>query len=179
MIAIIGAGISGLTLAYFLEKKQIPYILLESSSKVGGYIHTVKKQPYLLELGPNSLLINKETEAFIDEIGLSNELLPANEVSKNRYIFRKGKYRVLPSSPPKLLFNSFFSLKTKWAIFRETRKKPLLIQNETLSQFFKRRFGKEVVKYALDPFVAGIYAGDPSLLLLEKTFPFLREYEQQ
>ncbi len=179
MIGIIGAGISGLTLAYLLQKRQVPFFILEASDRIGGYLHTQRVGDYLLEYGANSLLCDKEVLDFINEIGLTNEVVHTNPVSKNRYIFKNGKYRVLPSSPPKLLMSSFFSWKTKLAIFKERNVKSIAKENETLSTFFERRFSKEVVDYALNPFVSGIYAGNPDELLLDKTFPILAEYEQK
>lgn len=179
MIGIIGAGISGLSLAYLLQKRKIPFFILESSEQIGGYLHTEKIGDYLLEYGANSLLCDKEVLAFITEIGLEGEVIPTNAVSKNRYIFKEGKYQVLPSSPPKLLLSNFFSWKTKLAIFRERMVKSVAQKNETLSAFFERRFSKEIVDYALNPFVSGIYAGNPDELLLDKTFPILVEYEQK
>ena len=50
---------------------------------------------------------------------------------------------------------------------------------ETVAHFFRRRFGPEIVDYAVNPFMAGIYAGDPERLLLHKTFPQLAALEQQ
>lgn len=179
MIGIIGAGISGLSLAYHLQKKNIPYILLEASPRVGGYIQSIQEGNYLLELGPNSLLVDTATESFLEEIGLLSEMLPANEVSKHRYIFRRGKYRKLPSHPFKFLLNNFFSLSTKWAVYREMNRAAQYVEQESLADFFKRRFSQEIVDYALNPFVSGIYAGDPDQLLIEKTFPKLLEYERQ
>lgn len=178
-ITIVGAGISGLTLAYGLQKENIDYELLEADTQVGGNIRSKKIDKYLLELGPNSILGGADLQHFIEEIGLKEEILLSNAVSKNRFIFRNGKYRKLPSKPQDLLFNTFFSWKTKFAIYQELRKPAQNIENETLSHFFERRFSKEIVDYALAPFVAGIYAGNPDELLLEATFPFLKEYEQK
>jgi oxygen-dependent protoporphyrinogen oxidase len=48
-----------------------------------------------------------------------------------------------------------------------------------VAHFFRRRFGSEIVDYAVNPFMAGIYAGDPEKLLLHKTFPQLAAMEQQ
>lgn len=184
MIGIIGAGISGLSLAYHLQKLNIPYVLLEASEQAGGYIRSVQensvnRKSYTLELGPNSIMLDSEIRAFINELGLQEELLPSNDVSQNRYIFRAGKYRKLPSKPLQLLFNSFFSLSSKLAIFKERGKPKQNIENETLTHFFERRFSREIVDYALNPFVSGIYAGDPDQLLVAKAFPKLYEYEQQ
>lgn len=184
MVGIIGAGISGLSLAYHLQKLNIPYILLEASEQAGGYIRTIQddsinRKTYTLEIGPNSIMVDGEIKQIIEELGIGEELMASNDVSQNRYIFKAGKYRKLPAKPSKLLFNGFFSFSSKIAIFKERRRPKQNIDNETLSQFFERRFSKEIVEYALNPFVAGIYAGDPEQLLLAKTFPQLHQYEQE
>lgn len=178
-IGIIGGGISGLTLAWELQKRGIDYHLWEATSQPGGYIGSERVGPYLRELGPNSLLGDADLLAWIDELGLTPKLVFANAVSKVRFIFRNGQYRALPSSPPSLLFNSFFSWKTKWAIVRELQNKTLSPPGETLGQFFRRRFTAELVDYAVGPFVAGIYAGDPEQLLVSETFPSLLTYERE
>lgn len=179
MTIIIGAGISGLTLGYFLQQKNTPYLLLEKSTEVGGYLQTKKIENYQLDLGANTILVDEFLMNFLKEINLENEIIEAKEVSKNRYILKKGKYRALPSKPQHLLWNTFFSWKTKWKIYQELKKKPQNIENETLSHFFERRFSKEIVDYALTPFVRGIYAGNPDNLLIDKTFPILKKYEQE
>ncbi|MCU0440127.1 MAG: protoporphyrinogen oxidase [Raineya sp.] len=182
MIVIIGAGISGLTLAYHLEKQKKEYILIELKSnenQVGGYIRSVREQEYLYELGPNSLLCDSEVLSFLEELNISNEIIDANVVSKNRYVYKNGAYRKLPSSPVSLLFNSFFSWATKFKIFGEGKVRSKTHSKETLTEFFERRFSREVVDYALDPFVSGIYAGNPDELLVQYTFPSLVEMESQ
>ena len=180
MIGIIGGGISGLSLAYTLEQQGKPYILLEARSEVGGVIRSRKEEgKYTLELGPNSLLCDQDMRKRLQKLGLGQDVVEANEVSKDRYIYKQGKYRRLPSSPPSLLFNTFFSWKTKWAIFKERSNKSQSQGHETLASFFRRRFSKELVDYALNPFVAGIYAGDPEKLLIEYTFPQLLAYERE
>jgi oxygen-dependent protoporphyrinogen oxidase len=182
MIAIIGAGISGLSLAYYLQKQNKPYLLFELESckgKEGGYMQSVREKEYLFELGPNSLLCDKELLNFIEELGLSTAIVEAKEVSKNRYIFKQGRYQKLPTSPLSLIFSSFFSWKTKMRILNENKITTKTFPEETLSTFFERRFGKEVVEYALDPFVSGIYAGNPEELLVAHTFPSLVEMEKK
>ena len=193
-VGIIGAGISGLTLAYELQKRGIAYHLWEAAEHPGGYIQSQWKGrttnepltsadaihgPYLCELGPNSLVGDADMLLWLDELGLTRELVFSNPVSKARYIFRDGKYRQLPSGPPSLLLGSFFSWKTKLAIFRERNNRTISPPGETLAQFFRRRFSQEVVEYALGPFVAGIYAGDPEQLVVSETFPILLRYEKE
>ena len=185
-VGIIGAGISGLTLAYELQKQGITYQLWEASPQPGGYIQSRREQAgtpsggsYLLESGPNSLLGDDALLGWIDELGLTPELLFSKPVSKARFIFRDGQYRELPSGPPSLLFGGFFSWKTKLSIWRERSNKTLSPTGETLAQFFRRRFSQELVDYALGPFVAGIYAGDPEQLIVSETFPSLLRYEKE
>lgn len=177
MIVIIGAGISGLTLAYHLQKLKKEFVLVEKSASVGGYIKTASVAGYQLELGPNSLLADADLLNFLAELGLENELIEANEVSKSRFIFKDGRYRSLPSDPFGILFTNFFSFQTKLAIVQEYFKKPKRVENESLATFFRRRFNAEIVDYALDPFVSGIYAGDVEKLAIEATFPNLKRYE--
>jgi oxygen-dependent protoporphyrinogen oxidase len=179
MIGIIGAGISGLTVAYYLQKAGVPYCLLETREVPGGYVRSVREGPYLRELGPNSLLCDSELLRFIGELGLGKELLPANSVSKARYIYRNGTYRSLPTNPLRLLLGSFFSWETKKALLAERHNTSTSPPGETLGAFFERRFSRELVEYALAPFVAGIYAGDPYDLLVDETFPALVGYEQR
>ncbi|GAA4840162.1 protoporphyrinogen oxidase [Algivirga pacifica] len=181
MIAIIGGGISGLSAAYHLKKKGIQCKLFEASSKVGGKISTLKEGAYLFEEGPNSLLLHEEHLAFMEEIGLKEELLRAAEVNKNRFVFKKGGYQKLPSSPPSLLFGDFFSWGTKLAVLTEAFRKSKAPKKgkESVADFFRRRFNQEIVDYAVNPFISGIYSGDPEQLLIDLTFPSMANAERE
>ncbi len=181
MIAIIGAGISGLSLAYFLQKKGIEYVLLEASNRVGGLINTSFVDGYTLETGPNSILCNAELTSFLQEIGLEKDIVQPVEISKNRFIFKEGKLRKLPSSPLNLFLGSYFNWETKKKIFKEWSLGAVENQNptETIAQFFERRFNKDVFDYAVQPFVSGIYAGDATKILVNKAFPQLQKMEKQ
>ena len=180
MIAIVGGGISGLTLAYFLEKNGVEYTLFEKSQDVGGFIKSEKVNDYWLEYGPNSLLCGEEVREFLNELNLTNDLIEANDSSNTRFIIKNGKPTKLPSSPISMFFGSFFSWSTKRKIFKERKFKPTdHLPEESLSSLINRHFGKEVVDYLLKPFIAGIYAGDPDQLVAKYSFPKLKEYEQE
>lgn len=178
MIVIVGGGISGLSLAYYLRKKGIDFKLIEQNRRTGGNIRSIRQKEYLFEEGPNSLLVDADIQTLLEELQLTEEIVEANAVSKKRYILRKGQYRALPSSPPALLLNGFFSWKAKLDIFREMSRPANPQEGESVAGFFERRFGKEVVDYAVTPFVSGIYAGDPYRLRIDKVFPQMVEYEQ-
>lgn len=183
MIGIIGAGISGLTLAYELQKQNVPYILLEENDRVGGAIRSGRQSNgVLLEFGPNSLMCDQTIKEFIDELNLQDELVVANDVSSNRFIVKNKQLTKIPQHPFKLLFSSFFSFSTKIKIIKELRGKfenANNIEDETLHDFFERHFGKEVVEYLVNPFIAGIYAGAPKELITSVAFSKLLEYEKE
>ena len=179
-IAIIGGGISGLTLAWYLQKAGVPYDLFEADARPGGNLHSwATPEGYLLEVGPNSLQLSPELEELLTDLNLTGQIQDAAAVSQNRYVLRDGRYRILPGSPPTLLTNGFFSLKAKWQLLQEFRQPAAPVDaTETVAHFFRRRFGPEILDYAVNPFMAGIYAGDPEKLLINKTFPQLTALEQ-
>ena len=180
-IAIIGGGIGGLTLAWYLQKNGVAYDLFEADARPGGNLHTwPTPEGYLLETGPNSLQLSTELEELLADLGLTDQIEDAAAVSQNRYVLRDSRYQVLPGSPPTLLTNGFFSLKAKWQLLQEFRRPAAPADaHETVAHFFRRRFGAEILDYAVNPFMAGIYAGDPEQLLIHKTFPQLPALEQQ
>lgn len=173
MIAIIGAGISGLTLAYRLQKQGTPYILLESSAMPGGYLQTDIQKNRVLEKAANSILADQLVLDFIAELGLTKQIVEANAISKKRYVYKNGKYRALPSGPLSLLFGSFFSFSQRLNIFKEYFNTKPYRKDISLYDLISERFGKEVADYALDPFVSGVYAGNPKELLADLCFPVL------
>ena len=180
-IAIIGGGLTGLTLAYYLQRAGLAYDLFEADARPGGNLRSVAEAAgYQLEAGPNSLLLSPELSELLHELGLSDDLEEAAPVSEHRYVLRGGQYRALPAAPPNLLTSSFFSLKTKLRLLTELLRRPAPpVPGETVGAFFERHFGREVVDYAVAPFVGGIYAGDPYELQLALTFPQLAALEQQ
>ena len=180
-IAIIGGGLAGLTCAWYLQQAGVAYDLFEADDRPGGNLLSLRPpEGYLLEAGPNSLQLSPELADLFDELGLADQVRDTAAVGQRRYVLRGGRYRELPSSPPALLTSGFFSLQAKWRLLREMLI-PAAVPNpdETVAQFFTRRFGPEIVEYAVNPFVAGIYAGDPAQLLLRHTFPQLAALEQQ
>lgn len=178
MITILGGGISGLTCAYELHKHNIPFRLLEASNRVGGLIQSKKVDGYLLEFGANSTFNEEALSSLCKEIGL--QPITAKPVSKNRFVYKNNKINTLPSGPLSFISCSFFSWKAKLAILKEYKHKPQhAIQNESVSDFFLRHFNQEIVDYAVDPFVSGIYANSPDTLSIEECFPKLVEYEKE
>ena len=158
MIAIIGAGISGLTLAYELQRLGKPYILLEKDARVGGSVQTIEKEGYYLDKGANTMVYDKVTSSLIRDLGFENEVLFAAPASKTRYFLCNKKYRKI--SPSTLLLGNYLNFKSKLSIFKEYFYPKALrgAQDETVYTFFIRHFGKEITEKIVVPVTRGIYA---------------------
>lgn len=177
-VVVIGAGLTGLTLAHNLNKKRTDFLVLERSGKVGGVINTVSKNGFLYETGPNTgVLGNDSVMDLFDELeGLCKLEVAGNSVNK-RYILKNGRWEAMPAGLIKGITTPLFSLKDKFRILGEPFRSPGTNPNETLEQLVIRRMGKSFLNYAVDPFILGVYAGDPSYLVPKYALPKLYNLE--
>lgn len=179
-VAVIGGGITGLVTAWHLQQLGATARVFEGGEAAGGNMRS-RQLPggYVVELGPNSLQLSPELEQLLKELNLEGQIQEPETVSSRRYVVRAGKVRELPGKPQQLLFSGFFSLGAKLRVLGELRRPAQAPDpQETIAGFFQRRFGREILDYAVNPFVSGIYAGDPAQLLVHKTFPQLPALEQ-
>lgn len=174
-VAIIGAGLTGLTLAYRLAG-QCDFVVLEQSDRPGGVIQTASERGFRYEMGPNSgTVANWETATLLDEL---EGVQLANGAAKKRYILKKGAWRPLPRGPLSALGTSLFSLGDKLRILGEPWRKRGTDPDESVAAFVKRRLGQSFLDYAIDPFISGVYAGRPDQLILRHAFPVMYDMEQ-
>lgn len=179
-IAIVGAGITGLTAAYRLKQRGSRVVVYEASDRIGGAIKSERRNGYLAELGPNSLPTpTAGVAALLAELGLDSHRVTAATEAGTRYIVRRGRLMRLPMSLAELLTSRLFSNAAKLAIFGE----PLLEASDTavdesVAAFVRRRFNQEVVDYLANPFVAGTFAGDPEQLSVRHALPQLQAIER-
>lgn len=161
-IVILGAGISGLSLGWFLKQRfqdQIELTIVEKQARTGGWIQTILKDGFLCELGPRSLRGGKEILELIDNLGLGNEVLFASPNAKRRYLWNRQKLQPLPHSKLSLLTSPFIRLFIKGAL-KNLFSKSEALPYETIASYTKRRFGLEITETFIDPLFSGIYAGD-------------------
>lgn len=180
-IIVIGAGISGLVTAYLLSKKALDVTILEKNDAVGGSIESVIENGFLFDRGPNSALETTPVIGLlIQELELGHELLYASKQANKRYILRDNTLHSLPMSPLGLFQTKLFSGKAKLRLMAEPfigRSKDGYYQS--LADFVKRRLGQEFLDYAINPFVAGVYAGRPEDLSVKSAFPKLYALEEK
>ncbi len=180
-IAVIGGGITGLCAAFRLQQADFGVTLFEAADRVGGVIRTVCESGYMAECGPNTLMETApEIGELIADLGIQDQRVYSDSGAEEKYILRKGKPITLPTSPPAFLATKLFSLPAKLRLCLEPfiRRGSADIE-ENLADFVKRRIGQEFLDYAINPFVAGVYAGDPARLSVKHAFPKLFEIEQR
>lgn len=168
-IAILGAGISGLTIAYELKKRfqgKISIAVFEKENRAGGWIRSENG----FEFGPRSFRIPQSQALLklVDELGLEDQLICASPKAKKRYILYKGKLRSA---------SSFFLSKAPYFL-RDLIVSSTAAADESIYDFFVRRFSKTAADYFADPLVKGIFAGNPKNLSMRNCFPKLWEMEK-
>jgi oxygen-dependent protoporphyrinogen oxidase len=180
-VVVVGAGISGLTAAFRLLRKGMRVAVIEREPRAGGVIGSERVDGVLCERGPNSILeTHPHIGELVSELGLSSERLEVSPLASRRYVVRHGALVPLPTSPPAFLKTEAFSFRSKLRLLREPFIAPAPSEREeTVSEFVERRLGRELLDYAVEPFVAGIYAGNPDELSLKAAFPRLHALEQR
>jgi protoporphyrinogen/coproporphyrinogen III oxidase len=178
-VAIVGAGISGLSLAHELSCRGQQVAVYEADAQVGGKIRSSTQDGYLTEAGPNGFLANEPaTLKLVDELGLGPKLKSAEPASKRRFVFSRGKAHEILFGP------KFFTspvmplpgrLRLMGELFTSRRKEQ---GEESLYDFMHRHLGRHATEILIDAVQSGIYAGDPIRLSVGAVFPSLVEIEK-
>ncbi len=183
-IIIVGAGISGLSVAFRLQQlaADAAITVLEEAARPGGTTWTLREDGFQLEAGPNGFLDAKpSTKGLCQDAGLSAELVAASETAaRNRYLLLDGRLRPLPTGPGSLLRTDLLGWRGKLSLLWERfRGRPRELHDESIDAFVRRRAGAEAADVLADALVTGIYAGDPALLSLPACFPRLAQLERE
>ncbi len=167
-IAIVGAGITGLSLAFYLEQLGLNTIVIEKEKHVGGAINSKKINDYLLENGPNTVLLTPGVLSLIKDLGLLKEIIIPELSSKKKYlVFKKNNKLTLQQVPKNLLqlFGSkLLSLKAKLSILFEPLRKQITEEDLSVASFVERKFCKEISEKFFSAYLSGIWAADLSKL---------------
>ena len=178
--AVIGAGITGLTSAFQLQKFGYEVEVFEKNDEPGGSIRSVQQNNWLTEYGPNTLLLkDASVRDFIRDVGLQKDQIEANENASKRFIVRNGKLEALPTSMVEAITTPVFSATGKFRVCLEPFISRFKGDEESVASFVERRLGREILDYGLNPFVAGIYANRPEYLSLKHAFPAMFNLEKE
>lgn len=186
-IAIIGAGISGLSTAFTIERLageaglDVEVTVFEREERTGGKIWSIKEEGYLCEWGPNGFLDSKPmTLELCDQLGIRDQLERSNDNARKRFIYSGGILNRLPENGPMFLKSKLISWPGKIRLAQEFIKpKRTDGVDETLADFARRRLGAEALDKLIGPMVSGIFAGNPETMSLKSCFPRIHELEQE
>jgi len=183
-VAIIGAGITGLSAAYYLEDAEID--ILERSDRPGGKIKTYQRDGYTIELGPESYLARKSIMTDLaTAIGLGDDIV-ANQTGQS-YIYAKnqlhpmpgGSIMGIPTEIKPFLATSLLSPLGKARVALDYFIKPdRMMTDISVGAFFRKRLGNEALENLIEPLLSGIYGADIDKLSLKSTFPNFKEQEE-
>lgn len=185
-VAVIGAGVSGLAAAYKLKSHGLNVTVFEAEGRAGGKLRSVSDHGLIWDEGANTMTESEvEVQTLLDDLAIRDK--QQFPISQNkRYIVRNGLPVLIPTNPISLIKSNILSTQTKFKIILE----PFLWKKgnskvsddhtaESVGGFFERHFGKEVVDYLIDPFVAGTSGGDPESLSMRHSFPELWNLENR
>lgn len=177
-VAIIGAGLSGLSLGYLLKKKKYHVDIFEREPTAGGYAGSLRSNGFIVERGPNSFLDNdKAFISLVDELGLKK--IPANSHSKNRFLYHGKSIHKIPLSPSSLLSSKLMTFGQKFSFMSSLLKNTSEpTASETVFDFLQRQFGAAAADKLGRPMIVGIFGGDAKKLAVAEAFPKWLELEK-
>jgi oxygen-dependent protoporphyrinogen oxidase len=186
-VVVVGGGISGLAAAYELQRRGLSVRLVEASPRLGGVILTERVDGWVIDAGPDSMLVQKPAAIELcRELGIEDRLIPtlpprtASVLRNGRlHPIVEGSFLGFPITARALAGSSLFSLLGKARMACELLVPPRQAEtDESVADFVGRRFGREAVAYLAEPLLAGIHAGDVTRLSVRALFPRLVEAER-
>jgi oxygen-dependent protoporphyrinogen oxidase len=181
-VAIVGAGITGLAAAAWLEHDHgiTDSVIIEASARAGGKIRTEIDAGYTLEWGPQGFLDNApDTLELASLQGLGERLVRADEAAADRFILRAGRLRKVATSPAAFMLSDILPLGGRLRLLGEPFARPRPDSDETVFEFARRRIGRQAAEVLVDAMVTGVFAGDSKSLSLAATFPKMAAMEAE
>lgn len=194
-VAVVGGGATGLAAAVRLAERaatvhrELEIVLYEASARLGGVIRTVRRDGFLIEEGPDSILLERpDTRGFVDRLGLASRLVEVAPEARRSFVARgrrlipipAGLLSAAPGAVLPLLSSPLLSPRGKLTAllepFRPARRDA---PDESVADFVRRRFGEELYDAIAEPLIAGIYGADPEGLSMRATLPRLAALERE
>jgi len=191
--------ISGSTLAHNLHQSNIPVLLTEARSYLGGNVKSHRTEDgFLWEEGPNSFATQPSIVRIAYELGIADQLVFADE-SLPPWVNFGGKLHPLPKGQGgkgpagqlELVFGPNGVL--KFGLVGDLLSWPGKIRagigafvahspapenkDETIREWVTRILGEEVFLRCIDPFVSGVYAGNPETLSMRASLSKIARIE--
>jgi oxygen-dependent protoporphyrinogen oxidase len=191
VVIIVGAGISGLSAAYELATRRVPFVVLEASDRTGGLVRTDRVDGFTIDAGADSMLATKPAAIHLcEELGLGSRLM-ASTPPRTAYVHARGRLHALPSPSVFGIPTTWGGIATydllpltarwrlAWSVARAMRARPLGDaghegkRDESVASFYRREFGPATVGLVAQPLLGGIHAGDVEKLSISSVAPRL------
>ncbi len=159
-VGIVGGGLTGLALSYYLERAGIDSVAFEADSSPGGVINSGRREGTVVEYGPQRLRLTGPVETLVAELDLEDELRVADG-DLPIYVYADGDFREVPMSARGFLRTDALSVPGKVRLLGE----PLTGDGrpgETAAELFTRKFGKEAYENVIGPLFGGVFGSDPA-----------------
>lgn len=180
-VVVLGAGISGLSYAYYFKKfhpdKHV--VILEKSAQIGGKVSSGSLDGTVMEWGPRGVRPKGRGQhvlELVESLGLWSQLVFADEKAKKRYLYYDGDLQALPNSIISIIKSPFAKLFIK-ALLTDL-KADRFKGDESIAQFSDRHFGYEFRSLFVDSLVSGVWAGDVEKTSVLSTLTIFKELEQ-
>ena len=182
-VVVVGAGISGLSLAFELERLGVAVLVLESERRAGGKIETDRRDGYICERGPASYLDRHNSiTPLARSLGIEARVLPAFDAGERRLVVADGRLHDTPLDAAAFLRSRLLPLSAKLRMLADLvlpRGPSARGQEESVTAFASRRLGALAGERLLQPLVSGLYAGDPDAVSLPAAFPLMASLERE
>lgn len=178
-VVVIGGGAAGMLAALQLRGAGVDVTLLEAAPRLGGVIHTIVRDGWIAEAGPNSLAEPESgIRALLNRAGVDAVTVRVDRAHTRRYLVHDAGLVPVPRSVGELLAWPVLSAAGRMRLLKEPFVKPSANSDETVDAFVRRRLGDEMATRVFDPLVSGACAGDSTQVLMRHTFPKMVEWER-
>jgi protoporphyrinogen/coproporphyrinogen III oxidase len=189
-IAIVGGGISGLAAAHRITERlpQAAITVFEAADRLGGVLHTVKREGFLVEQSADSFLTKLPWAVDLcRRVGIP-QLIPTDESRRRALVARGDELLPVPDGfvlmQPRRVWPLVTTRLLSWRGKARLLSEPFIARrdlddnhDESVASFATRRLGREAFERLVQPLLAGIYTADAERLSMSATLPefLLRE----
>ncbi len=184
-VAVVGAGLAGLTVAHAVRRRlqesgrPLALEVWEAGDRPGGMLHTSVEDGYVVEWAANAFRTGVgPTADLVARLGLGGEQVHADPAANRRYVFHGGRLHLMPSGPISLLSFAPLSPAGRWRVVAEPFLAGRVDGEESVHDYASRHIGSEAAEVLLGTMVRGVYGGDARALSVDAAFPVMREMER-
>lgn len=180
-VAVVGAGIAGLSAARRLHRSGHEVVVYEAADRAGGKLHTVELAGHRIDVGADAFLARQPGATELAEELRLDVVAP---VRGDAALWTRGRLRPLPAGTvlgapteivPVLRSGVLSPRGVLRAVVDLVRAASPLEGDASVGEVVGRRFGDEVVDTLVDPLLGGVYAGDARRLSVRAATPMLAD----